>query len=134
MSWGTADKAGSGQRAGGRGLVERLLERAAHLEPEDRRLVEQVLDAGESLRNLAARHRVPPRNLQRRYRNTLRRLASPEFIFIARFADRLPPRHRRAAQLIYLRGFSQRRTADAAGLSLHEVRQAVRAVQTLARL
>src|SRR5262245_16063468 len=118
MRWVTGRERCTGLRA----RAERFIARAAHLDPAERVLIEQVLSRGQSLRVLARETGAPPRNLHRRFRNILRRMSSPEYALLTRgFRGSLTPEQRRVGQLLFVRGLSQRTAAAQAGLSLHEV-------------
>lgn len=109
--------------------AERLLERAALLPDPDRVLLELVLREGRTMADVAAVRGVSYHALRRHFGRLLRRLASDEFVFVAR---QLSPPHggacpwgpirRRVAEACVLRGLSMRQASRVLNLSLHTVR------------
>ncbi|MEX0652662.1 MAG: hypothetical protein WD534_03565 [Phycisphaeraceae bacterium] len=116
-----------------RDAADRVLERAVHLAPADRLLLEQVYRHGLSAAEVARLTRQPTRTLQRRVQRLLTHLADPLFAYVAARLELLPPETHPVAQYAILQGHSLRRTARLTGQSLHRVRQHLDTIRTLAR-
>lgn len=116
-----------------RARIEALVELASHLPPADKALIEQIYERGVSANELARATGRCPRSLQRRARNALRRVNSPEYRFLALHGDRLSPDTRRTARLIVFSGLSYRAAADATDTTVHRVRQHLLTLRALAQ-
>lgn len=108
------------------------LERARHLPPQDRVLVEAVFRDGRPVAELAAliaadagdADRVTSvRGLRRRIRRLTARLLSREYAFVAEQLPDWSPTRRRVATACILHGRSIRDAAAELRLSLHTVRR-----------
>ena len=106
-----------------RGLIERLLDHAAHLDTSDAALLRSVYDHGLSATQLARALRQHPRAVRARVHRLIMRISSPGFQFVVRQKDRWPPRRRQVAECIILRARTQRQTARDLGITVHEVRK-----------
>ncbi|MGP1273606.1 MAG: hypothetical protein ACTS22_09765 [Phycisphaerales bacterium] len=102
--------------------VERLVERAARLDSEDRRLITAVFAEGVPAAQLARERDADARWIRRRVRAIARRVLDPRFEFVARHAESWRPTRRRVATALYIRGRTLRQTARELGLSLYLVR------------
>ncbi|WP_428387549.1 sigma factor-like helix-turn-helix DNA-binding protein [Mucisphaera sp.] len=121
-------------RVSQRSHAERVLRLAPLLPSDERLLLEQVYRHGLSIADLARLTGLPPRTLQRRIRNIVKRLNSDLFRFVAAQEDILPRTVRPTARRVAIHGRSLRAAARESGLTLHRVREHMRIVQALARL
>lgn len=112
---------------------EQLLRLAQALPAEDRLLLERHLGDGIALTDLARRQRRSTQTLRRRIDRLSERLASPEFRFTVLHQDRMPPRLRRTATLLFVHGHSLRETARLTRKTLHRIRCDRAMLQTIAR-
>lgn len=123
---------GEGRRR--RESTERLVERAAHLPPPDRLLMEAVYRDGRSAREIAALLGARARSVSERVRRLAERLHSPEYGFVAARSGAWAPLRRRIAVGLVLHGRSERSVARELGVSLHTVRRHHEAVRMLLEL
>lgn len=128
LSWGPP-----AALAARRSQVECLLDRACRLGDRDRLLVQQVLRHGISMADIARLADLKPQQVRRRLRTLLQRMRSPLFIFLDSHAQGLPRDTRLVAQRIVFGGQSLRAAAADLNLSLHQVRQHMRSLHTLAQ-
>jgi DNA-directed RNA polymerase specialized sigma24 family protein len=112
-----------------REMSERILNRAEFLDPEDRALLEQVLERGVPPREIAVLSGRSTRSVQRRVRNLMRRLADPGVVCVLREHRRWERPTGAVALAVWVRGWTLRHTAERLGLSLHRVRQQVATVR-----
>lgn len=112
--------------------AEIALDRARHLPPEDRVLVEAVFRDGRPVTELAsliagttgdAARATCARGLRRRIRRLTARLFSREYAFVAEQLSDWSPTRRRVATACILHGRSIREAAAELRLSLHTVRR-----------
>ena len=120
--------------AGRRRQVESILACAEHLAPDDAFLLRQVFEHGLRIEDIARQARLPRLRVYRRVRILLSRIDLPLFRFVVGHASLLDPATRKVARLVVCHGLPQRETADRLGISLHQVRQRLARVQTLANL
>ena len=113
--------------------AERLRRLAVHLNPTDRQLIDDLNHHGLSLRQIAEHRATSPAALHRRARQLLRRMAQPEFRWLAEHADLLPARTRKLAASVVHDGRSLRDAARTLHVSVHRVRQALATLKALAR-
>ena len=116
-----------------RNHIESLLDRAKYLGETDCALIDQVYRYGSSVSSVA---RISGRSapyLRRQIARSLKRINSPLFTFMIMHGDLLPAKVRRTATLVALRGYSQRRTANVSGQTLHRVRKHIEILRALAR-
>ncbi|MCW5774943.1 MAG: hypothetical protein KIS87_00665 [Phycisphaeraceae bacterium] len=115
-----------------RDQAEVALERARHLPPEDRVLVEAVFRDGRPVAELAALvagetgatdRAARARGLRRRIRRLTARILSHEYAFVAEQLADWSPTRRRVATACVLHGRSIRDAAAELRLSLHTVRR-----------
>lgn len=125
---------GTRRRLLGRQAADRLCARASYLPAGDRLVIEQVYQRGLSVTEVARLRGTSPRRMQRRVARLLCRMRQPAFAFVAERGDLLPREVRATARRVVLSGMSLRRTAEATGQTLHQVRQHMRTVQALARI
>lgn len=126
-------------------LIERILDRTPWLPAGDRMLVEAVYRDERTVAELAPMLNTKPRTLRRRVQRLVRRMLSPEFMFVVgRFIEGAQrrrvasaqqlgsagPRGRawnratnKVAEEVVLNGRSLRETAQTLHLSLHAVRR-----------
>ncbi len=114
-----------------RDYAERLLERAAHLEKTDRLLIEQVYRNGMSITDAACISGDDPRKVQRRITKLLKRMDSDRFVFVLGHWELLPVSIRKTVELVVLQGHSLRRAARLSRVSLYQVRQHLRTLESL---
>jgi len=112
--------------------AEQVLVLSRHLGRRDQLLVEQIYREGASIADVARMANRPPKAIQRRLRNVVQRLRSPEFACLVARGGLLPTETRRVAEMVICRGMSLRGAARCARLSLHETRQHVERVRALA--
>ena len=106
-----------------RGLIERLLDHASSLDESDAALLRSVYGSGLTATQLARALRQHPRAVRARVHRLIMRISSPAFQFVVREQHRWPPRRRQVAQSIVLRARTQRQTARALDITVHEVRK-----------
>lgn len=130
------------KRRGGRGrciaglrttrlIAEQCLDLAVHLAEPDRWLIEAVLRGGVSCAATAQRLGVAQRTLQWRVKRLLGRLRSPEFAFIVNHRETWPQSRRRVAEIVHLQGGTREHAARQAGLTMHQVRRELTAIDVL---
>ena len=117
-----------------RDYAERLLERAVHLEKTDRLLIEQVYRHGMSITDAACMSGEEPRKVQRRIAKLLKRMDSDKFVFVLGHWELLPQSIHKTVELVVLQGHSFRRAARLSRLSLYQVRQHLRTLESLESL
>jgi DNA-directed RNA polymerase specialized sigma24 family protein len=98
-----------------------LLERAAHLLPADRRLVELAIRNQLTQRQLADLFSVPPGTVSRRFRRAINRLCDPLVVALLEPACPFPPDHRQLALEHWLHGLSRRQLCRKHEMSLTQV-------------
>lgn len=104
-----------------------VLTHAAHHHRQIRRgLAESVLRLSTHLA------RRPAKLVRRRLSVLLKRMNSPLFRYVVSHHALLPAPTRRVADLVVLQGYSLRKAAASAGLSLHRVRQQMQTLRALA--
>ena len=114
-----------------RRMLERVIDRADHLEKSDRALLRGVYDRGMTISDLARVAGHDPRRVQHRVRRLTMRLSSPAFVFVLRHGREWPADRRRVAESIILEGATQCRAAEKLGLSIHCVRLEIDRVRLL---
>lgn len=114
--------------------MDELLALAEYLPKTDRVLIEQVLQSGLSISQIAKLSQTPARHLQRRSVSILKRLSNKLFIFVAIRIETLPTETRQTAKLVVIHGLSMRKSSKVSGLSLHTVRQHMNIVHATARM
>ncbi len=119
------------RRRGVRDRSELILMRAAHLEPEDRRLLEVVFSDGLTCNAVAELRRESPRKIRRRVRALVERVTSDRYAFVTRERDRWPATRRRVATACVLQGRSFREAAEQLRLTFHTVRRHMNAVEAI---
>ncbi len=124
-------QAGDLRRRRERDLIETLVDRAVHLPAADRALVEAVYREGRPVVELAPLVGEPARVLRRRVRRLVTRLLSKPFLLVAAASPRWPRVRANVARLCVIEGLSMREAARASGLTLHTVRQHMRAVEAI---
>lgn len=116
-----------------RDRTERLLRLAEHLPAKDRLILEQALEQGMAATDIARIADKRPDAIRRRIAKLLSRLDSPMYRFVASRFDLLPRELQATARRHILEGRSLRRTAAMLDLSLHQVRQHRKSIETLSR-
>jgi DNA-binding NarL/FixJ family response regulator len=119
------------RRRRSRAQAEELTARARHLEPRERRLIDDLFDAGRSCSVIAAEMGRDARTVRREVRGITRRLLDPRFEFVTRRSDRWRPTRRQIAQALYVQGLGLRETARELGVSLYSVRRHRDAIEAL---
>lgn len=126
---------GGGRRTAGlrttRLIAEQCLDLAIHLAEPDRWLIEAVLRGGVSCAATAQRLGVPERTLQWRVRRLIGRLRSPEFAFIVNQREVWPEARRRVGEIVHLRGGTREQAPRETGLTMHQVRRELTAIDVL---
>lgn len=102
--------------------ADRLLHRSAFLDAADRALLEQVIGRGASPTELARAANLSPRSVQRRVQRLAQRLSDPEVESVLRQADHWPAQTAAVGLALWVKGWTQRQTAQRLNLSLHRVR------------
>lgn len=102
---------------------ELLLSRARWLDPEDRALLEQVLDRGVASRDLATVAGVTPRTIQRRVARLIRRLEDSDVLTVLRRQYAWPAQTAAVAMAVIVRGCTLQQTARLLETTLHDVRK-----------
>jgi hypothetical protein len=114
-----------------RGVIEQLLNLSENLSQEDRALLRSVYDAGLSPTLLAHASGRDSRRMRQRVARLVGRIGSDMFQFVLRERQDWPAPRRRIAELIFLRGQTQRDVAAASGTSLHHVRREIERIRAL---
>lgn len=114
-----------------RAAIERLVDRARHLPPEDRAILELVYREGQTITAVAQDRGESIRGLQRRVQRLVRRLHSKPYVFVGQHLDLLPKHLQATAKARYLHGLPLRAIAKRTGKSLHHVRMNVHTLDTL---
>jgi DNA-directed RNA polymerase specialized sigma24 family protein len=114
-----------------RDQIDRLLRLADDLDPADRALIRSIYDRGMSAGELARAIGRTPRTVNRRLERLVRRVSNPAYRFILRERRSWPAVRRRVAELVFLRGGTQRAAATATGLSLHQTRREIERIRVL---
>lgn len=122
-----------GQRSRVRVEVERTLRLAEHLPDHERALIRLIYEAGRPIREVGAAMNLHPRKVHSRIRRILRRIDSDLFRFVLRARSNWADDVREVARLIVLEGLTHRAAADAAGRSLHFIRQSMATIRFLHR-
>lgn len=128
------DAGNGGLRAGRRGQVERLLALAEYVQPAEAFLLRQVYEHDLSIVDIAAQRGIHPARVRRQLHALVRRMGRPLFTFLAGHRDLIGKDAARAADLVICKGLTLRAAAQAAGQSLHTLRQHLHTVAALARL
>lgn len=89
-----------------------LLERARHLPPGERALVQMVISGRSSRREMAAALAIPPGTVSRRVRRLLARLHHPIVVALTEQSGRLRAEYRQLGIEHFLHGRSARELAD----------------------
>ncbi len=118
------------QRLGRLG-AEQAVRLARHLDNDERRLVEQVYRHGQPVAGLAALAGVRPEVLRRRLTSIGKRMQGPDFQVVSECLELFPAKYQPVARLKYLQGYSLQRLARVTGLTLHQARQQLCAVEAL---
>lgn len=116
-----------------RDRTERLLRLAEHLPARERLLLEQTLGQGLAATDIARIAGKRPDTIRRQIAQLLARLDSPMYRFVASRFDLLPRELQSTARRHILEGMSLRRTAELLDMSLHQVRQHRKSIETLSR-
>lgn len=101
---------------------ERLAQLADELERADRDLIHSIIDRGQTIAALARATGVSRRSLNRRFNRLIRRLSDERVRIVLRDRDCWPPLRRKVATDLFIRGLTQRATAQRHRISLHCLR------------
>jgi DNA-directed RNA polymerase specialized sigma24 family protein len=112
--------------------IDDLLAAARHLPEAELALVRAVYERGLPLKALAAAANTRSGRLHDRLQRIVARLRSPLFRGVLREMPHWPDVRRGVAQMVILRGASQRHTAAALKVSLHRVRLELERIRALA--
>jgi len=119
-------------RPGNRAELEELMRLAIHLNTPDRDLLAAVYNDGIPLRRIGRILGIRSQaTLARRVRRALDRLTNPLFRQVLGARNHWPAERRAVAELVLLRGVTNRQAADELGLSLHRVRQHLAAIKAV---
>lgn len=114
-----------------RSQAEALTERAQHLAPPERRLIEDLFDSGRPCSTIASELGRDARAIRREARDITRRLLDPRFEFVTAHADAWRPTRQRIALSLYVHGRGLRKTARELGVTLYSVRRHRDAIEAL---
>jgi len=114
-----------------RAVAEELIERSELLLPEDHALIRAVYSEGRTAVEIARLQGVSARAVRARLRRLIARLASREFVVVARESRGWPPMRRRVASAVILQGRTLREAADELRLSLYAVRRHMEHIRVL---
>lgn len=114
--------------------AEELVRWARYLDPEDRRLIVQVFQQGQPICGLAPVWGTRESVLRGRVDRLRDRMRTKEFRVVAECLDLFPEPYRLVAELRYLRGRSLAAVVAETGLTLHQVRERLGAVDALIRV
>lgn len=110
------------RRAREREVIERLLLRAECLPRRDEILIRAVLEDGRRVTDVAIAAGVCPRLLRGRVKRLIRRLATPQYAFVATRIGEWTATRRKVADACYLQGLSMADASRQLGMSRHQVR------------
>ncbi|MEM1211868.1 MAG: hypothetical protein AAGI68_06155 [Planctomycetota bacterium] len=111
--------------------VDRLVEWARYLPPEEQAVVHWVYREGRSVAALARERGVPAGQLQRQLRRVLKRMKHPRYRYTARSLEMFPRHLQVTAKQRFLWGYSLRQMEACRRLSLHKLRVQVTTLETL---
>ena len=114
-----------------RGWADHVLRLARHIDWPDRALLDAVYGRGLSATAVAHAAGRSPRAVRNRLTRLVKRLSSPEFHFVLREKQHWPLERRRIADLVILRGRSQREAAAELGVTIHRVRRELERLRAL---
>lgn len=114
-----------------RDIVERVIERAQVLPPQQRAMVEGIYLRQLSAAALSREMKLDSRCLRRDVRAIVHRVLSPIFPFVVRHRDTWTGQRRQVARLCYIEGMSLRAAAHRIGISFHKVRRHDEAIRFL---
>ena len=101
----------------------KILDRATVLAAPDRLLLEAVFRDGRTAVQVASLTGQPVRCVRRRVKRLVKRLVSPEFVFIVQHREKWPGTRRRIADACVIEGRSMQQAAKHLRLSFHSVRR-----------
>lgn len=108
--------------------IDLVLQRASALGTPDRTLLEWVLRDGRTAIQVAHVTKEPVRAVRRRVRRLMRRILSPEFLFVVREREQWPPTRRRVADACIVDGRSMNQASKELRLSFHSVRRHIETI------
>ncbi|CAN5390867.1 hypothetical protein BH09PLA1_BH09PLA1_12750 [soil metagenome] len=103
------------------GAMDAILERAAYLRPDERRLVELVVKNQLTYRQLSELFSVPTGTVSRRVRRAMNRLCDPFVVTLLDPANPLPPDYRQLAIEHRLQGLSFSQLAEKHQITTRQV-------------
>lgn len=116
-----------------REMCETLLNRASFLDKHDQALLVQVLERGSTATEIAELMGKPARNIQKKIKCLMERLADPEVVKVMRHYHEWDELTGRVALCVWVKKWTLRDTAKHLETTLHDVRQRQTAVRTLLR-
>ncbi len=119
------------RRRRSRAQAQELTVRAQHLNPRERRLIDDLFAVGRPCSVIAAELGRDARGVRREVRGITRRLLDPRFDFVTACAEGWRPTRRRIGESLYVHGRGLRETARELGLSLYSVRRHRDAIEAL---
>lgn len=114
-----------------REMCETLLNRASFLDKQDQALLVQVLERGSTATEIAELTGESARNVQRKIKGLMERLANPEVVNVMRHYHEWESLTGRVALCLWVKKWTLRYTAKNLETTLHDVRQRQTAVRTL---
>lgn len=108
--------------------IELVLHRASVLALPDRTLLEWILRDGRTAIQVAHVTKESVRAVRRRVRRLMRRLLSPEFLFVVRERQQWPATRRRVADACIVEGRSMHQTSRDLNMSFHTVRRQIECI------
>jgi hypothetical protein len=112
-----------GSTSPSRASVDRLVSRAEVLSRADQALIAAIYLKHQTLAAVACLQGTSVRVVRRRLYSIIRRVHTPEFIYVVRRRARWPEQQRRVATAIFLRGLTMRQTARGLKLPYFTVRR-----------
>jgi len=104
-------------------LADTIAVRAQHLRGHDRELVLAMYRDGLPATQIARVGNLDPRQVRRRIKIALARMADPVFIFVLTHKSGWSTTRRKVARSIFQAGLSIRQTAESLDLKIHQVRR-----------
>ena len=104
-------------------LADSIVIRAQHLRGHDRELVLAMYRDGLPATQIARMGNLDPRQVRRRIKIALVRMAHPVFIFVVTHKSGWSTTRRKVARSIFQSGHSIRQTAEGLGIKVHQVRR-----------
>ena len=114
-----------------RELLDAISERAEHLPPRDRALMEQVFLHGKTVSEVARSRGEEPRTLSRHVKCITRRVLDPRFRYVTEQQAAWRPTRQRVAHAYIVEGLSIREAAAKLKLSTYAIRKHREAIDAM---